>query len=89
MAPAASDPYAVYGITAQPADYDIQLSSQDVLALTNDAVMKEACAATIEKLGLGSCSPRGFYGTFPPHTDLERTIAEFLGVQARGVLILD
>ena len=46
MAPAASDPYAVYGITAQPADYDIQLSSQDVLALTNDAVMKEVGAYT-------------------------------------------
>jgi serine palmitoyltransferase len=43
--------------------------------------MKEACASTIEKLGLGSCSPRGFYGTFPPHMDLERTIAEFLGCQ--------
>ena len=50
------------------------LSSTDILALTNDPVMKEACAATVEELGLGSCSPRGFYGTFPPHMDVERTI---------------
>ena len=59
----------------------MSLSSQDVLALGDDATMKEACAATVEQLGLGSCSPRGFYGTFPPHTDAERSIAEFLGTQ--------
>ena len=78
------DAYKLSGVTEkQPKwnQYKIMLSSSDVLGLTNDPVMKEACAATVEKLGLGSCSPRGFYGTFPPHMDLERTIADFLGVQ--------
>mmetsp|Transcript_15376 Transcript_15376/g.37231 ORF Transcript_15376/g.37231 Transcript_15376/m.37231 type:complete len:997 (+) Transcript_15376:181-3171(+) len=75
------DPYTLTGVTTLPQEYEVMLSSQDVLALANDPVMKEACAATIEKLGLGSCSPRGFYGTFPPHMDLEKTVAEFLGVQ--------
>ena len=42
--------------------------------------MKEECAAAV-RLGLGSCSPAGFYGTFPPHMDVEKSIAEFLGVQ--------
>lgn len=37
---APADPYAVSGITAQPAAYEVNLSSQDVLALTNDPVMK-------------------------------------------------
>ena len=76
-----ADAYALTGITAQPTTYDVTLSSQDVLGLTNDQVMKEECAATVETLGLGSCSPRGFYGTFPPHMDVEKSIAEFLGVQ--------
>ena len=76
-----ADAYALTGITAQPKTYDVTLSSQDVLGLTNDQVMKEECAATVETLGLGSCSPRGFYGTFPPHMDVEKSIAEFLGVQ--------
>ena len=75
------DSYSLSGITAQPRSYDVTLSSQDVLGLTTDQVMKEACAATVEKLGLGSCSPRGFYGTFPPHVEVEKSIAEFLGVQ--------
>ena len=76
-----ADVYALTGITAQPKTYDVTLSSQDVLGLTDDRVMKEECAATVERLGLGSCSPRGFYGTFPPHMDVEKSIAEFLGVQ--------
>ena len=75
------DSYGLTGITSQPRTYDVQLSSQDVLGLTMDPVMKEACAATVEKLGLGSCSPRGFYGTFLPHMDVEKSIAEFLGAQ--------
>jgi serine palmitoyltransferase len=76
-----ADTYSLTGITAQPKKYDVVLSSQDVLGLTDDQVMKEECAATVETLGLGSCSPRGFYGTFPPHMDVEKSIAEFLGVQ--------
>ena len=76
-----ADAYSLTGITAQPKKYDVVLSSQDVLGLTDDQVMKEECAATVETLGLGSCSPRGFYGTFPPHMDVEKSIAEFLGVQ--------
>ena len=77
------DSYFATGVTA-PAGATFAtatVSSQDVLALTSDPTMREACANTVETLGLGSCSPRGFYGTFPPHLDLERSIAEFLGAQ--------
>ena len=30
------------------------------------------------KYGVGSCGPRGFYGTIDVHLDLERQIADFM-----------
>lgn len=60
--------------------YEMVLSSQDLLDLTKDDTMRSQCAETIHRFGLGSCSPRGFYGTFLPHLHLEDKIAKFLGV---------
>lgn len=34
---------------------------------------------TVEKYGVGSCGPRGFYGTFDVHLDLEKALAQFMG----------
>jgi serine palmitoyltransferase len=31
--------------------------------------------------GIGSCGPRGFYGSLKPHTDLEARIATFMGAE--------
>jgi serine palmitoyltransferase len=56
------------------------ISTRDMLNLANDETMRLACAETVGRYGLGSCSPRGFYGTFRPHVDLEHKIAEFLNV---------
>lgn len=36
---------------------------------------------TILKYGVGSCGPRGFYGTVDVHLDLEKQLAEFLGCE--------
>lgn len=36
---------------------------------------------TIENYGVGTCGPRGFYGTIDIHLDVEKQIAERLGVQ--------
>ena len=33
--------------------------------------MQEACEETVKKYGVGSCGPRGFYGTIDVHLDLE------------------
>jgi hypothetical protein len=33
--------------------------------------VREACRATIRKYGVGSCGPRGFYGTIDVHLQLE------------------
>ena len=43
--------------------------------------MQAACRATIEKYGVGSCGPRGFYGTFDVHLEVERVFAEYLGAE--------
>ena len=33
--------------------------------------MQESCKQTINKYGVGSCGPRGFYGTIDVHLQLE------------------
>lgn len=40
---------------------------------------------TVEKYGVGSCGPRGFYGTFDVHLDLEKALAKFMG-QEEGII---
>ncbi|OAY85981.1 Long chain base biosynthesis protein 1a [Ananas comosus] len=40
---------------------------------------KGSCIGSLEKYGVGSCGPRGFYGTIDVHLDCETKIAKFLG----------
>jgi serine palmitoyltransferase len=44
-------------------------------------LIQEVAKATIFKYGVGSCGPRGFYGTVDVHLDLERDLAEFLNCE--------
>ena len=44
--------------------------------------VKDACRETIEKYGVGSCGPRGFYGSFDLHLEVEKRLAEFFGGEA-------
>ncbi len=39
--------------------------------LDSARVLQEECAATVGKYGVGSCGPRGFYGTIDVHLELE------------------
>lgn len=41
-------------------------------------VIKSAVDIT-DVYGVGSCGPRGFYGSIKPHMDLEKSIAEYMG----------
>jgi len=59
--------------------------SNGVLGLQNHPLVKEAAIATARKFGVGSCGPRGFYGSLQPHLDFENDIAKFMGAEA-GVL---
>ena len=53
-------------------DYHGFATNPDILA-----VAKKCVAA----YGVGSCGPRGFYGTIKPHLDLENDLAAFLGTE--------
>ena len=48
--------------------------------------VQEDCKACINKYGVGSCGPRGFYGTIDVHLQLEERLARFMGSQARTKL---
>jgi serine palmitoyltransferase len=43
--------------------------------------VQTACRATIEKYGVGSCGPRGFYGTFDLHLEIEAALAKFMAAE--------
>lgn len=59
----------------------LNFSSNNFLGLANDKRIKENCRKTIDHYGVGSCGPRGFYGTIDVHLKLEKDIAEFYGLE--------
>ena len=61
------------------------------ITLLNSALLhvKRACEATINKYGVGSCGPRGFYGTIDVHLDLEKRIADFMQTQESIIYAYD
>jgi serine palmitoyltransferase len=56
-------------------------ASSNFIGLANTDEVKKNCRAAIEKYGVGSCGPRGFYGTIDVHLQLEEKIAKFLDCQ--------
>ncbi|ERE77464.1 serine palmitoyltransferase 1 [Cricetulus griseus] len=40
--------------------------------------LEAAALASLKKYGVGTCGPRGFYGTFDVHLDLEERLAKFM-----------
>ncbi|GAX79061.1 hypothetical protein CEUSTIGMA_g6501.t1 [Chlamydomonas eustigma] len=56
----------------------LNLASANFLGLGGTADMKEVATGTVAKYGVGSCGPRGFYGTIDVHLELEKQIAEFM-----------
>lgn len=55
--------------------------SFNFLGLAGDERILEAAHATIAKYGVGSCGPRGFYGTLDVHLEFEASLAKFMGTQ--------
>lgn len=51
------------------------------LGIAGNTEVRDACHKTINKYGVGSCGPRGFYGTIDVHLELEERIAKFMGTQ--------
>ncbi|KAF5474514.1 hypothetical protein F2P56_006407 [Juglans regia] len=57
----------------------VNFASANYLGLIGHEKLLESCSSALEKYGVGSCGPRGFYGTIDVHLDCEARIARFLG----------
>lgn len=58
--------------------YDcLNLASHNYLGLLEDEEILEDACKSLRKYGVGSCGPRGFYGTMDVHLDLEDRLAKF------------
>ena len=58
------------------------MSAHDYLGLANSAQAVDASVKVVETYGVGSCGPRGFYGTTDKHLELERRLANWLHTEA-------
>ncbi|KAF4804138.1 Serine palmitoyltransferase 1 [Turdus rufiventris] len=56
----------------------INFASFNFLGLLNNENVKNAAQASLKKYGVGTCGPRGFYGTFDVHLELEERLAKFM-----------
>ncbi|OCU01214.1 hypothetical protein XELAEV_18007003mg [Xenopus laevis] len=56
----------------------INFASFNFLGLLDNARVKSAALASLRKYGVGTCGPRGFYGTFDVHLELEERLAKFM-----------
>ncbi|KAL0025965.1 hypothetical protein WJX77_008574 [Trebouxia sp. C0004] len=67
----------------------LNMVSANFLGFAGDKAIEEACAATINKYGVGSCGPRGFYGTIDVHLHLEEHLAKFMQTQETIIYAYD
>ncbi|XP_025937745.1 serine palmitoyltransferase 1 isoform X2 [Apteryx rowi] len=56
----------------------INFASFNFLGLLDNEKVKNAAQASLKKYGVGTCGPRGFYGTFDVHLELEERLAKFM-----------
>lgn len=59
----------------------LNLGTHNYLGLTDNADIIESAAMAVKKYGVGSCGPRGFYGTVDVHLELEDRLAKFMGME--------
>uniref|UniRef100_A0A4W4H039 Serine palmitoyltransferase 1 n=1 Tax=Electrophorus electricus TaxID=8005 RepID=A0A4W4H039_ELEEL len=56
----------------------INFASFNFLGLLDNERVKQKALASLKKYGVGTCGPRGFYGTFDVHLELEERLAKFM-----------
>ncbi|XP_033019956.1 serine palmitoyltransferase 1 [Lacerta agilis] len=56
----------------------INFASFNFLGLLDNERVKNAAQKSLTKYGVGTCGPRGFYGTFDVHLELEERLAKFM-----------
>ncbi|EDV36461.1 uncharacterized protein Dana_GF11943, isoform B [Drosophila ananassae] len=59
----------------------LNLGSHNYLGFLEDQEILEDACKSLRKYGVGSCGPRGFYGTMDVHLDLEDRIAKFMDLE--------
>lgn len=59
----------------------LNLASNNYLGLLEDENIRENAIKSIKKYGVGSCGPRGFYGTLDVHLELEERLAKFMEME--------
>ena len=57
----------------------LDFASLNFLGLAGHPDIRAAAHATIRRFGVGSCGPRGFYGTLDVHLELEAALAKYMG----------
>jgi len=70
-------------VTSTTATYEgqelIDMTTLNLLGLAQNDEIKEAAVSAVEKYSVGSCGPRGFYGTMNVHLEAEDIASEFIG----------
>uniref|UniRef100_A0A8D3BMK6 Serine palmitoyltransferase 1 n=1 Tax=Scophthalmus maximus TaxID=52904 RepID=A0A8D3BMK6_SCOMX len=56
----------------------VNFASFNFLGLLDNDRVKQKALASLKKYGVGTCGPRGFYGTFDVHLELESRLARFM-----------
>ncbi|KAL4617654.1 serine palmitoyltransferase 1 [Arapaima gigas] len=56
----------------------INFASFNFLGLLDNERVKKQALSSLKKYGVGTCGPRGFYGTFDVHLELEDRLAKFM-----------
>lgn len=59
----------------------IDLATHDYLNFARKPECIDQAISAAKKYGVGSCGPRGFFGTVDVHVELETKIAEFMGTE--------
>ncbi|CAG2166924.1 unnamed protein product [Oppiella nova] len=59
----------------------LNLSTHNYLGFVENDKCIESAIKGLRKYGVGSCGPRGFYGTVDIHLELESRLAQFMGVE--------
>ncbi|KAG2440045.1 hypothetical protein HXX76_004160 [Chlamydomonas incerta] len=67
----------------------LQMAASNYLCMAADKEAKDVSVAAVDKYGVGSCGPRGFYGTIDVHLELEEELARFYGTEAAIIYSYD
>lgn len=62
-------------------DNVLNVGATSFLCLDKEPSIMERAINSLHKYGVGSCGPRGFYGTIDVHLELEERLAKFLQVE--------